>query len=385
MSESAISNLKSEIQPAPPAGWLTAPQAAEAMGLTLRAVQVRCARGKLPARQIGGLWYVDPDAAPELRLAAGREVGVAAGGDVLAHLTRSRREIALRRLEICRTFEAACARRPRAIGRTRFMADFCEAWSRGHDGPELTRSTLGRWLGELARRGVRGLVDGRRGPPRRGESWSPAAKEFFEQLYFGEVGGGNRLTVPRCYELMQAAAAMAEEPWRIPSLRSVQKHAAGLDPKIATLARLGRKAFADRCDPFITRDWTQVPAMGCWVADHRIFDVMIPVRETLRRKGRERVRWCWRRPWLTIYIDARSWMPVARSIGFDAPDGNRTMGTFVRGVCLHGQPDLLYLDNGKDFRMQRFAGGRIGPPRKGERIVAEQVVKPLLAQIGVEV
>jgi putative transposase len=57
------------------------------------------------------------------------------------------------------------------------------------------------------------------------------------------------------------------------------------------------------------------------------------------------------------------------------------MATLVRGIIAHGSPDVVYLDNGKDFRMRKFSGGR---PRKDEgNIVDEHRVKPLLETLGI--
>ena len=61
------------------------------------------------------------------------------------------------------------------------------------------------------------------------------------------------------------AAMAASEGWEIPCLRTVQKFAAEvLDPKLKALGR-DLKAYRDRCLPHVERDWTKVPAMGCWI------------------------------------------------------------------------------------------------------------------------
>ena len=70
---------------------------------------------------------------------------------------------------------------------------------------------------------------------------------------------------------------------------------------------------------------------------------------------------------------------------FESPAGNQVMSVFCRGVERHGSPERLYLDNGKDFRMRRFAGGRSRPAAQGERIVEPAAVEPMLEMLGVEV
>ena len=66
-----------------PAGWMTASEAAAAMGITARAVRTRCQRGQLAAQQIGGLWYVDPSCCPELRIASGARGPVVAAAVII--------------------------------------------------------------------------------------------------------------------------------------------------------------------------------------------------------------------------------------------------------------------------------------------------------------
>ncbi|MHC4984192.1 MAG: Mu transposase C-terminal domain-containing protein, partial [Planctomycetota bacterium] len=275
----------------------------------------------------------------------------------------------------------ALAHRPKSIPAGRFPHDWCAAWNArqrtaGPPAPRpIKRTTLLRWVKRYRTRGLAGLIDGRvhHGEP----AWSAEAMDFMVGMYCDE----NRPQLSIIYE--RAAAIAIAEGWEMPSLRTVQSHIQKkVDPKLLALGR-DPKRFRDRCLPHVNRDWTKVPAMGCWVGDHRQLDLLLP-RE-IYVAARKRNEWRWYRPWLTMFLDARSWMPVAWSMRFDAPDGNQVMSTFAAGVERHGKPETVYLDNGKDFRMYRFAGGRTRAPRKGERIVAERIVQPMLELLGVEV
>jgi len=366
-----------------PAGWLTVEQAAEALGQDPRHIRRLCAAGKLHAfRQAGdgrSAWLVDPACRPELALSAGMDVSLATAGSELAGLSERKRREIMRRLAIVHAHKAALAQRPRGVNTTEFR----RAWLSAHNArlPESRRlgeRTLLRWLKRLGEQGITGLIDRRRyaGPA----TCSKAAWEMFCGLYLEE----SRPSIPYCHELVAAMAA--SEGWEWPSLRTVQKWTVErLDPKLKALGRDPRR-YRDRSLPYICRDWTQIPAMACWVGDHRQFDVLLPREVTVKdARGRSRREWRWFRPWLTAYLDGRSWMPPTWTISFDAPDGDRVMGTFLKGVLAHGKPRHLYLDNGKDYRMYRFAGGRRRPAGKGERIVAERHVQPVLEMLGVEV
>ncbi len=370
--------------PAPPPGWLTAEQAAELLGRSKRTVQAQCQRGRLAARQCetpaGPAWFIDPACRPAFRIARGEPVVVALAGDPLAGISAGKRAATHERLTIVHAYRAALAHRPAAMSVTEFQREWVAARRLTHPrGRKLGARTLRRWIRQLDADGLAGLVDRRR---YHGEATvDPEAMAYFEGLYLRDSGQ----KIPRLYELVAAEAA--GQGWAWPSLRTVQRYVAEvLDPKLRLAGREPR-TYRDRCRPHIRRDWTQVPAMGCWVADHMIFDVLIPrlvdVKAARGRKATRKV-WRWHRPWLTMYLDARSWMPIAWRVEFADPDGDRTMATFVDGVLAHGKPEAVYLDNGKDFRMYRYSGGRKRPARKGDRVVAEKSVRPILEMLGVE-
>lgn len=360
-------------------GWLTVEEVAQILGKAARTIRWQCQRGVLAARQVptptGPVWMIDPDCRPAFRIASGESAGPALAGDPLAGLSKAKRAGVHRRYRVLCDYLRALPRKPAGMTERQFMGDWLDLYARRHrDETPFSPRTLQTWKSKLARDGVAGLIDRR---DYQGQVvWSEGAQEFFTGLYLDQANP----KIPALYERMEALAAA--EDWEVPSLKTVRRFVAErLDPKVKAFGR-NPKDFRDRCLPHVERDWTQVPAMGCWIADHRQLDVLLPRR--VWNKKRRRHEWGWYRPWLTAYLDGRSWMPAAWAISFDAPDGNRTMATFVRGVQAHGKPEALYLDNGKDFRMHRLAGGRKRPPRKGEQIVAEKHVKPLLDLLGVQ-
>lgn len=353
------------------AGWLSVGEAARILGLSERAVRWRCLNARLRAVLVGtageAAWRIDPDANPAFRVARGQAPIVGPAGDVLLAASAAKRASAGWRYDAVRLYEAAMAERPEPVPAARWRCRWLDGWNRLHPDRRISARSLLRWRRRLGESGLAGLVDRRRyaGPA----AVCPEAWEMFLGLYLEQ----ERPHVPRLYERVEAVAAT--EGWSWPSLRTVQRRIAAEDPKLLNLGR-DPKRFRDRSLPYVERDWSLVPAMGCWIGDHRQHDILLPRRVN--------GSWRWYRPWMTMYLDGRSWMPAAWRIEFDSPDGNRTMATFAAGVREHGRPDWLYLDNGKDFRMRRFAGGRSHPARKGEKVVAEQHVKPILAHLGVE-
>jgi len=372
----AIQSSSLTPQASSPSSWLSPARAAELLGVSVRTVQNWCTRGRLNAEQIEGPrgleWRIDPAAAPETAIAHSVPVHLARGNDSLSDTTEADRAKIHDRLAAVRAWRAALARKPAGRGVTEFQAAFVAAWNaRGAKG-RLAVRTLRRWDKRLADEGLRGLLDARGRAARQGGRLSPELWDFIQGRYCSEA----QPAVSQVYE--EACALAAEKGWSLPSLRRVQQLIVrDLDPKLEALGRRP-KAFRDRCVPTIQRDWSKVPAMAVWVGDHRQFDVLLP-REIQDPKSGTRL-WRWSRPWLTCYLDGRSWYPSARKISWDPADGDRTMAVFVQGVREHGQPGAAYLDNGKDFRFLAFSGGR----PKVRKAVDEKRVTPILQLLGID-
>jgi len=348
-------------------------QAAAVLGLSHRHVRRMCQSGTLVATMVDGEYQIDPTSHPTLRVAAGDTAALVTTDSPLAGLTAAKRQTMLQRYEILQQYQAAMAHKPANQPAKKYAAAWLELLA-ARSGTRVSYSTILQWSARFDDQGVSGLVDGRRFSG--SVSVSAEAWELFKGLYLSQ----NRPQASLIWE--EVAAHAQREGWQWPGLRTIQRWARErLDPKLA-LAGRDPKKFRDRCVATAVRDWSQVPAMGCWVADHRQFDVFLPRPVWDEKKTRTIYKWY--KPWVTAFLDARTWMPVAWTISFDAPDGNRVMATFVRGVIQHGKPAHLYLDNGKDFRMRQFAGGRSRPAKPGEKIVAETIVRPLLKTLGVE-
>jgi len=249
---------------------------------------------------------------------------------------------------------------------------------RRHARPEDTPGLAAEDGGPIQGGGILGLVDSRAYNSSI-STLSPEAARFILGLYSDPA----RPHLAKIHDLAQAKAQV--EGWTVPGLRAVQLWLARQDRKLILAAR-DPKRYRDRCIPDIIRSKTAVGAMCLIVGDHHQFDVLWPRLEWERGKNGRRgaCRWKWYRPWLTAWLDFRTWHVFAHAICFDSPNGDRVMGSFIRGVLEHGRPDHVYLDNGKDYRMKRFSGGRRRPCEPSERIVAKSHVQPLLTMLGIE-
>jgi len=380
-ARSSIVNRQSAI----PTGWMPAGEAARVKGLTERTVRRLCAAGRLDAvRGADGRWHVNPNCDPALKMAAGlfcpkspsgpaETPPLALAGSPLAGLSAAKRAAMARKYRVVEAYLAAREHKPADVGAVVWQRRFVETWNAVHPDERTSRPTLLRHVKAFRKNGISGLVDKRdyHGPA----SISPEALEFILGLYCRQ----EKHHLAAIYERAEAIAPV--EGWQLPSLRTVQRIVAErVDPRLVALGR-EPKRYRDRYLPTALRDWSQVPAMHLWVADHRLLDIWVPRRWYDTKTRRERVTF--QRPWLTLFMDGRSWLPVAWQIAFDAPNAQRVAQTFIKGISEHGCPEVLYLDNGKDFRAGAFAGGR---PRKGKRkIFRTQRVGPLLEMLGIGV
>jgi hypothetical protein len=353
-------------------GWLSVDQAAAVLHKTPRHVRRMCANGELEAVRLpatcprSGDWLIDPACRPALRIAAGLPGGPALAGDELAGLTQSKRAAVLYRHRVLQEVESLLADKgpSEKTDTLKHYVDFHNATGDDPGAPGLSVSTLYNWRRRFKTHGIAGLVDARKYT--RASTISPDAWRLFCGMYLRQA----EPKIPRLWETVAAIAR--KKNWTWPSLRTIQwRVQTKLDPKIIAAGRTPKK-FRDRCTPDVVRDWSLVFAMQCWVADHRNLDVLWP-RYELKHKA-----WFWRRPWITAFLDARTWYVPSWTLCFEAANGDRVMAAFSRGVLAHGQPEHVYLDNGKDFRMKRFSGGR------KNKIVEDIYVAPLLETLGIK-
>ncbi len=363
-------------------GWLPVPAVARLLGITDSAVRKACGAGRMAATMTDSGWMIDPACRAELRIATHTETclhAVSLADSDLSHLSARQRQQVHERMTMIEKYISWESDKP--IGDTLGHVQnlFCDAWTAAHPQNKVCAPTLRKYIRKYRRGGIAGLVD-RRADNGRNNTMSPEAGEFILGLYAQQ----QREHLPKIHEL--AVAMAARNGWIVPGLKAVQEWIRKRDRKLILCGR-DPKRFRDRCTPHILRDATKIAAMQLIVGDHHQFDILWPRRVYIDGKAGKpgRCEWKWFRPWLSAWLDFRSWHLYSHSIAFDSPDGDRVMGSFLQGVLEHGQPDHLYLDNGKDYRMQRFAGGRKRPAKDGEQIVARRHVEPILTMLGIGV
>ena len=177
------------------------------------------------------------------------------------------------------------------------VARFITAYENGVAVPEL-KEQLGRWgnihsasnfyenwLAKYERYGLAGLAPQyakRRGGS--GASLDDRAKELIQALYLD----------PRKPSAASVGRDIKQFGYDLNDSILYRYIKDEIPNSVRVFYRMGEKAYHDRFDPYIRRDYTLLKAMEWGCGDHHLFDFVI------KHEGRVF------RPWLTMFIDMRS-------------------------------------------------------------------------------
>ena len=189
------------------------------------------------------------------------------------------------------------------------------------------------WLAVYQKHGIAGLVPQyarRRGGA--GMSFDEKAKEIINSLYLD-------LRKPSIASVVDDLKQYGYEL----NYTTVTRYIREIPKSVKVFYREGLKAYHDKFDPYIERDYTLFKAMEWGCGDHHIFDFVIIHEGRIFR------------PWVTLFMDMRSrtitgwWIDVV-------PNTLTIMRAFSMSVEQYGLFENMLVDNGKDFRSEWFAG-----------------------------
>jgi transposase InsO family protein len=226
------------------------------------------------------------------------------------------------------------------------VPQFISAYENGVAVPEL-RERLGRWgkihsvsnfyenwLAKYERYGLAGLAPQyarRKGGS--GASLDGKAKEIIEALYLD----------PRKPSIASVERDIKQFGYEI-NYTIINRYVNNEIPNsVKVFYRMGEKAYHDRFDPYIERDYTLFKSMEWGCGDHHLFDFVITHEGRIFR------------PWLTMFIDMRSRKITGWHIDV-VPNTLTIMRAFSMSTETCGLFEHLLIDNGKDFKSTWFAG-----------------------------
>lgn len=349
------------VQPAPRGvQWIDLAEAARRSGWSDGHIRRWCpgwerrglARKQRPQGRGKPEWYVREDASP--RFARVQSADARPFDD--RHLTDPQRAALNGRLAIVQRWEQALrAGLTLGFNRDRVTEHFLLELQA--EGRALSRATLYNWLAAYERDGKAGLVDGRsRADEKRLLTPTGAMRVDPDS---GEVIGGRHddpflnfvrnmwLTTARarltsCHE---AACYQAKlNGWGVRSYKSCQRMIDAIPEPVKIKFREGGKAYTDKAEPFVERDYASLKSNEIWCGDHHRFDVIVAHEGQLVR------------PWLTAWQDVRSRKIVGWLIFAHDPNQDTIVLAFRNAVRAHGVPERVYVDNGKDYDAEALQG-----------------------------
>lgn len=279
-----------------------------------------------------------------------------------------KRELAAERLEILAAWERYITSNP-GRKKTEVTKEFIKTWTVINDKNKFSASTLYRWQKAYKEEGRCGLLPGW-GKKSKVSTTSRDVHPEVLGLFMKMYGTKARRSVADCYQDLVIIAG--EQGLPVPSLRTFQRIVDEDIPE-ATLIYLreGEEAWRNKCAPYILRDPDSIRAGQVWVGDHYRLDLFCqgPNGKPVR-------------PWLTSWIDFRSWKLLGWRIGFSA-NTDSIMASFAEPAMDRniGLPCDIYIDNGQDFSSYEFAGR--GRRRQAPERVNEKQVRSLIDQLGI--
>jgi hypothetical protein len=142
------------------------------------------------------------------------------------------------------------------------------------------------------------------------------------------------------------------------------------------LARHGKKAWSQKYAYSIDRDVSNVKAGQIWVADHAQIDNLVSSHKS--KAKREKVL----APWYTAWRDFKTSKHLGGILHEDSPNSDHILQSFYYAAMTHGLPEIVYIDNGKDFRAKDFTGGR---KTKSVVKIETEKARNTMAALGIKV
>lgn len=188
-----------------------------------------------------------------------------------------------------------------------------------------------------------GLID-KRGKSRKGSS---TIDETVWQCFLSYYLDESQHPIERCLQYTQSWVRHEHPELAdgIPSYTSFWRRIQNDIPEpVKILGREGKKAFDDRCAPYIRRLYDDMESNDYWVADNHTFDII-----TASDDGKAH------RLYLTAFFDARSGIFTGCTVT-NNPCSDATLYALRKGIMKYGIPRNIYVDNGREFLTHDVGG-----------------------------
>jgi len=229
----------------------------------------------------------------------------------------------------------------------------------------ISLGTLLNWIKTYKKDGILGLAPGY--GKTSGMTWS--VPEKLQEFIYSAYCRDEQPFKLHVYDDVRQFCK--EQGIKLPSYRTVCRF---IDEKIKdadkVLLRLGPRAYKDKYEPVMRRDFDDLEVNEIWCLDHREFDVFVYKNEKRKRISR---------PWITAQMDLKSRTLVGWHISFQ-PNSNTIALGIRHGIINYGKPDEVYLDNGKDYK-SHYLNGR---DKKIGKVAFNLQTQGVFARLGIK-
>lgn len=250
------------------------------------------------------------------------------------------------------------------------LKDWIEQWNREHPEIKTSYPSVMRARKEVRERGQGALI-GNYGKSTGRSTVPDQAFEYFKSLYLKEGAPGGAscwLTTfgKFCNTGVPGYIDIKDFPTEDSFMRRLLRE---VGESAIYLAREGWSKWNRKYNQYIERDYTKIKAGQVWVSDHAQVDVA-----TKSGKNGKPVF-----GWITSFVDMKTSKALSCFYHEEPPNSDHIFVAFYMAAVVHGLPEYLYIDNGKDYRCNDFAGGR-----KIHRVQVDEVkTTSMLAALGV--
>jgi hypothetical protein len=232
--------------------------------------------------------------------------------------------------------------------------------------------TIFNWIRAYRDGGLPALADRRRSDKGRSRFFSayPKAAWLAAYLFLDE-----RASVRVAHEAIVRDLQLLEIPAEdAPAYETVRAWLKQMPAALTVYARQGRKVYRERMAAYLRRGYTDVWANQAWVGDHMIHDVECAndLFEDIEWGAPIRIR-------LSAMLDYRSRLLVGASWAWEG-SSRAIAATMRRAIRRHGQPEHIYVDNGKDYR--KVARGAMPGYLRESALAAKDWWQAELEEIG---
>lgn len=215
--------------------------------------------------------------------------------------------------------------------------------------------------------------------------WDRKCKTPADDPFLAEVRrlycSRERLSLAYCWRL--ACQKASEQGWPVIARRTVAKWIAKIPLAERVFTRDGPKAYADICEPFTECDYSAMAANEAWNSDHHKLDVWVFIGKEIDKRTREE-KPLYARPWLTVWQDMRSRKVVGWHLFAGDPSADPIILAVKAACVLHGAPDRVYTDNGRDFLSFALQGRTRAQRFRKQREAEAERLGGVFRRLGIE-